>query len=213
MIKIKGILSGLKTLKQESERSNSGGGGSSFLKLKDKESVRVRFLQELDESAKNYDKNHGVAHAYLEHTNPDSGNPRFICTLEEEGQCLGCELATKDPKWKKRPRLYINAMVRRDDGDEVLIVNQGLSSKSIGAALIEFAEENGTICDRDFKIKRNGELLQTTYLLMPTDSSPLTAEEKKADLIDVNRFVKQLTYEEQVEALNGAGSKSTGDKW
>ena len=199
------------------EKAASGtGGSSSFLKLSPDESARVRFLQELDQNAKNFDEGHGIALGVFEHANPESGNPRFECTMEDEGHCYGCELGAKNPRWKKRARLYINAILRGTGGaeDKVVIVNQGLSSRSIGGALVEYAKELGTICDRDYRIKRIGEGLKTNYNLIPMDTSVLKKEEKTLPLVDAGQFIKSLSYDEQIDAVKNAGQpKSGGDEW
>ena len=197
------------------KKAAEGGGSSDFLKLKDKESVRVRFLQELDNSGSNFDESKGTALGVFEHANPESGTPKFACTADELGKCFGCELAVKTKGWKKRARLYINASLRGTGGEpsKVVIINQGLSNRSIGGPLIEYFGDLGTICDRDYKIKRNGEGLKTTYALMPLEPSKLSKEDKEAQTVDLSNFVKKLSYEEQVEAVESGVSSKDGDDW
>jgi len=193
---MRGALTGLKNLKQVASGSQGTGGG--FLKLKDGQSVTVRFLQELDEKGKLYDTERGLAISVFEHSNPDDFTQRFLCTLNEEGKCVGCESVVKHPKWKKRSRLYINAYVVEDG--QVQIIPTGFSSKGIGGTLIEYADDFGTICDRNYKLKRTGEGLKTQYHIYPREVSDF--DFSQTEVRDLETVAKYRSYDECLEMVN-----------
>lgn len=197
-------LAGLKSASKGGERKES-----SFLKLEDGGSVRVRFLQELDKTGKYFDDTRGTAKAFFEHTNPANARQRFVCS-RDDGNCLGCEMAVKNPQWRARPRIYLNALLRAADGEaeKVKIISQGLSEKAIGKALVEFADEFGTICDRDYKIRREGEGIATRHSLLPLGESPPKKSEKDIEVLDFMKYIHNLTYEEQVDLVNNKESDS-----
>jgi hypothetical protein len=203
---LEGILKGSAAIKDAIERGPKGG-GSRFLKLDDGESVTIRFLQELDETGKNYDEERGVAIGFYEHMNPDDWTQAFKCTADTEGKCAGCERAPANKKWRSKGRLLANVVVRGDT-DEVKIFGTGLSSKGLAPQLVDFSNDYGSLCDRDYKMTRRGSGIDTTYTLLPRDVSPFTKDDKSHELVDLNGIVRNLTYSEQIEMLTGSG---TGD--
>lgn len=204
MVILRGALTGLKSLKKLVE-DGANARVSDFLKLKDGQSVTLRFLQELDESGKMYDESRGLAITVFEHKNPNDFSVRFLCTREEEGYCVGCEMAVADSKWRRRPRLFINAYIAEEKAVKVLAT--GFSARSLGGTLIEYAEEFGTICDRNYKLKRIGEGLSTHYTLTPREVSPFDFD--KAKLVDLSTFAKYLSYDECKELV---ANKSQNDQ-
>jgi hypothetical protein len=71
-------------------------------------------------------------------------------------------------------------MYREDVNDiRVLRVKFGKDSY-IKTMLLEFAEEYGTLCDREYKFTRKGEGLKTMYSFTPKDPSEESEEFKKA---------------------------------
>lgn len=204
---LEGILKGSAAIKDAIDKGGSGG-TSGFLKLKDGESVTIRFLQELDETGKNYSTENGVAIGFYEHMNPDDYKQSFKCTAETEGRCVGCERVPSNKKWRAKGRLLANVVVRGNP-DEVKIFSTGLSSKGLAPSLVDFATDYGSLCDRDYKLTRRGESIDTTYTLLPRDVSSLSKSDKETELIDLNAVVRGLSYEEQQELLSGSGS----DDW
>lgn len=194
---MKGTLSGLKELKKIVEGTQNS--NSAFLRLKDGQSVQVRFLQELDVAGKLYDESRGLAFSVYEHSDPDNFRQKFICTSNEEGQCVGCERVVQNSKWRKSSRLYINAY-NVDDG-LVQIIPTGFSTKGIGATLVEYAEDFGTICDRNFKLKRTGELMKTSYSVFPREVSDF--DFSKVEVFELDKIIKYRTYDECLEFLDG----------
>lgn len=194
---MRGALTGLQSLKKVAETANKS--ASDFIKLRDGQAVTVRFLQELDTGAKNFDEERGLAITVFEHKAPDNPSLRFLCTRDEEGQCVGCELAVVESRWRRRPRLFINVYVVEENAVKVLAT--GFSSRGVGNTLIEYAEDFGTICDRNYKFKRTGEGLQTSYTLTPREVSPFDLD--KYQLVDLGMFAKYMSYDECKALIEG----------
>lgn len=202
---LEGILKGSAAIKDAIEKGPKG--QSRFLKLTDGESVTIRFLQELDETGKNYDEGRGQAIAFYEHMDPDDFSTAFKCTADSEGMCAGCERVPTNKKWRAKGRMLANVVVRgADKNDEVKIFSTGLSQKGLAPQLIDFSNDYGSLCDRDYKMTRRGEKLNTTYTLLPRDVSAFTKSDKEHELIDLNELVRSLTYAEQKELLSGEKS-------
>jgi hypothetical protein len=195
---MKSVLSGITNIEEAAKRFGSG--ESRFLKIADGDSVTIRFLQELDTGDKNYDEKHGTAVGIFEHLNPEDFSQSFLCSREDEGRCLGCEKASVEKKWRPRGRLLINVLIRGNKGEEskVKILSTGIGNKGLTPTLVEFAKEYGTLCDRDYRLKRNGEGLKTSYTLLPREVSAVTKAELSLELIDFADVYKNLAYEEQV---------------
>ena len=231
-----GIVTGLKGINahvESEEAKYSGGDGTKtkWFSLKDKQAVKVIFLQELDDDSANYSKKNDLGFIGVEHSNPKDFKRKALCTLEDEGSCYGCEQHKKDWKagWKQKSRLYINVLV--DNGTDepyVAVLSQGMSEKQITPALIEFAGELGTITDKYFKIKRNGAgFNDTSYLLTPLGEHGKNVEE--FELFDLEKVVRSVPYAQQAahyldgaeegtdsvreEALASAGSVSSEESW
>ena len=140
-----GIVRGLKDLNKALDKPTYNDSDSTkgrWVKLEDGESVKVRFLQELDPDSPSYNEKNGLGFIAVEHTNPKDYRRKALCTMEDQGKCYGCEQHRKDYKagWKGRSRLYINVLV--DDGKEdpyVAILSQGSSGKTVTPTLIEYA--------------------------------------------------------------------------
>lgn len=88
---------------------------------KDGDSAVVRFAQEIDFDAANYDEGRGIGFVNVEHTSgadPKNGwKNRANCTQESQGQCYACERVTDhsvewaDRKgWKQKEKFYINVI-------------------------------------------------------------------------------------------------------
>lgn len=88
---------------------------------KDGESAVVRFAQEVDADATNYDESRGIGFVNIEHTSgadPKNGwKNRATCTQETQGSCYACERVTdasvewNDRKgWKQKEKFYINVI-------------------------------------------------------------------------------------------------------
>jgi hypothetical protein len=150
-----------------------------WLKLADGQSVKIRFIEELDEESANYSADRGLALVVREHSNPKDYKRKALDTMDTEGRDFAEEMYRKDPKgnsgWKAKLRFYCNVLV--DDGIEapyVAIWSMGVSKQSVFNALREYALDTGSISSLVWKLKRNGQGTETNYTLLPiaVDSEP-----------------------------------------
>ena len=199
-----GIVKGLKDLNKALDKPQSTGGDGNkarWVKLEDGESVKVRFLQELDPDSPNYIEKNGLGFIAVEHTNPKDYRRKALCSMEDQGKCFGCEQHRKDYKagWKGRSRLYINVLV--DDGKEepyVAILSQGHSGKTVTPTLIEYAGEMGSITNLMWRIKRTGTKTDTSYTIIPLAKDESAFDSSSLELYKLEETaVRDLPYAEQ----------------
>lgn len=210
-----GIVKGLKDLNKALDKPtyNEGDGTKArWVKLEDGESVKVRYLQELDPDSPNYSEKLGLGFIAVEHTNPKDYRRKALCSMDDQGKCWGCEQHRKDYKagWKGRSRLYINVLV--DDGKEepyVAILSQGSSGKTVTPTLIEYAGEMGSITNLMWRIKRTGTKTDTSYTIIPLakDETPFDASSLELYKLEESA-VRDLPYTEQEAFFNGEGGNS-----
>ena len=207
-----GIVKGLNALNEALDRPSFSGDSQKgrWLKLADGQSVKIRFLQELDPDSKNYNQEYGVGFIAVEHTNPKDYRRKALCSIDDQGRCFGCEQHRRDPKagWKGRSRLYINVLV--DDGQEdpyVAILSQGAGPKSATPEVIQYAGETGSITDVVWRLKRTGERTDTNYSIIPLPTSDVAKSDKKHELYDLEKIaVRDIAYAEQETFyLGGSG--------
>ena len=208
-----GIVKGLKDLNKALDKPSYNESDSTkgrWVKLGDGESVKIRFLQELDPDSPSYNEKNGLGFIAVEHTNPKDYRRKALCTMEDQGKCWGCEQHRKDFKagWKGRSRLYINVLV--DDGKEdpyVAILSQGSSGKTVTPTLIEYAGEMGSITNLMWRIKRSGTKTDTSYTIIP-----LAKDESEFDYSSLELYaleasaVRDLPYTEQEGFFSGEPS-------
>jgi len=211
-----GIVKGLKDLNKALDKPQSSGEGGPkgrWLKIEDGESLKIRFLQELDPDSPHYDVKYGLGFIAVEHTNPKDYRRKALCTIDDQGKCWGCEQHKKDYKagWKGRQRLYINVLV--DDGKEdpyVAILSQGHSGKTITPTLIEYANEMGSISNLMWRVKRTGSKTDTSYTAIPLAKDEGAFDKSALELFDLETVaVRDLPYAEQESFyLNNESEKS-----
>jgi hypothetical protein len=206
------IVRGLKDLNKALDKPTYNGGDENkarWLKVEDGESVKIRFLQELDADSPNYNDKLGCGFIALEHTNPKDYRRKALDTMESEGRDWANEQHRKDPKvgWKARTRLYINVLV--DDGKEapyVAILSQGTSGKTITPTLIEYAGEMGSITNTMWRIKRNGMKTDTSYTIIPLAKDETPFDFSAFELYDLEKTaVRNVPYAEQESFYLGEG--------
>lgn len=215
------VITGLKNIKSKMDRPQvEEGSRARWLKLEDGQSVKIRFINELDADSKHYDKSRGLAIVVAEHTNPRDYRRKAVCTLDDEGRCFGCEMHRKDPKagWKARLRFYTNVLV--DDGTEeyVAVWSQGVGPKSPATnILIEYATDTGSISNLQWRLKRSGTGTQTNYTLIP-----LANDSDEYNWSDVDPFnlekvaVRNISYPDQESFFMGVDvdeSSSSSVDW
>ena len=154
-----------------------------WLKLTDAQSVKIRFIEELDEDRPNYNDGRGLALVVKEHSNPKDYKRKALDTMDSEGRDFAEEMYRKDPKgnagWKAKLRFYCNVLI--DDGLEdpyVAIWSMGVSKQSVFNTIREYALDTGSVSNLTWKLKRNGVGTETNYTLIPTvpDSEPFSWE-------------------------------------
>lgn len=173
-----------------------------WLKLADGQSVKIRFIEELDEESANYSPDRGLALVVREHSNPKDYKRKALDTMDTEGRDFAEEMYRKDPKgnsgWKAKLRFYCNVLV--DDGIEapyVAIWSMGVSKQSVFNALREYALDTGSISNVTWKLKRNGQGTETNYTLLPTapDSEPFDWD--GVTPFPLESALKKIPYAEQ----------------
>ncbi|MEY4331349.1 MAG: hypothetical protein RLZZ196_87 [Bacteroidota bacterium] len=211
-----GIVKGLAAINKAIEPSNNQNYDQKgrWLQLKDGQSVKVRFLQEIDPDSPNYNKDAGLGIVGIEHTNPKDYKRKAVCTFEDEGQCFGCEQHRRDPKagWKARPRFYVNVLV--EDGTEdpyVAILSQGTGPKSATPEIGQYAAETGSISNLVWKLKRTGEKTDTNYSIIPLPTAEVKAiDYSKYELYDLEKTaVRNVTYADQENFYLGVVSENS----
>lgn len=210
-----GIVKGLKDLNKVMDKPQSSGENGvkgRWVKLEDAESVKIRFLQELDPDSPTYNEKAGLGFIAVEHTNPKDYRRKALCTMEDQGKCYGCEQHRKDYKagWKGRSRLYINVLV--DDGKEdpyVAILSQGSSGKTITPTLIEYAGEMGSITNLMWRVKRSGTKTDTSYTIIPLAKDEAPFDASALELFDLETTaVRDMPYTEQEAFFAGDSAQS-----
>jgi len=191
-----------------------------WLKLTDGQSVKIRFIEELDEDSPSYKEDRGLSVVVKEHTNPKDYRRKAVDTMESEGRDWAEEMHRKDPKagWRGRLRFYCNVLV--DDGIEepyVAIWSMGVSKQSAFNTIREYAIETGSISNVQWKPKRTGSGTETSYTLIPSapDSEPY--DWKSVEPFDIDLALNHVPYAEQEAYYLGfdtpSASASTNVEW
>jgi len=97
-----GIVRGLNALNQQMEKQDFSEEGQkgTWLKINDGQSLKIRFMQEIDPNSENYNEKAGSAFIAVEHSNPADYKRKALCSIEDQGRCFGCEMHRRDPKAK-----------------------------------------------------------------------------------------------------------------
>lgn len=180
-----------------------------YVKVDDGQSVKMTFLQEIDESSPNFSESLGTSIFVLMHSNPDHWQKSAKCTADI-GECYGCKKG-----WKQKMLLFTNVLV--DDGKEapyVAIFNKGLGKGSVAQSLLNMAGDedyNYSVSDKKFKMTRTGQKKSTTYSLDILPNAKVGDLSEWADkLYDLEKYVFTVSPEKQ-EAYYTDGQASEGD--
>lgn len=208
-----------KTLQALKEKTDVSPGFSrdNFLSLESGESVRLFFRQEITEDAKNYDSGRGAANWVTFHVGEDF-RKKMMCTNDDQHdfKCWGCEAGMRP-----RNRVLVNVLVMKN-GDWSPKILEAAYSRRGGQpanAIIDFADEYGTITDREYKFSRTGVKLDTKYSLIPLNQADLPVEDDNFEMIDTSNVFRVVPYEEQAEFLmtpledKKSEEKSDGSDW
>lgn len=171
-----------------------------WLKLADGQSVKIRFIEELDEDSPNYNADRGLALVVKEHVNPKDYRRRAVDTMDNEGRDWAEEMHRKDPKagWRGRLRFYCNVLV--DDGIEepyVAIWSMGVSKMSVFNTIREYAIETGSISGLQWKLKRTGQGTETSYTLIPSAPDTEPYDWSNVQPFPIEMALNQIPYAEQ----------------
>jgi hypothetical protein len=209
------IVKGLKNINALVDKPKYEGTGSKvrWLKLADGQSVKIRFIEELDEDSSNYNEKRGLALVVKEHTNPKDYKRRALDTMESEGRDWAEEMHRKDPKagWRARLRFYCNVLV--EDGIEepyVAVWAMGVSKQSAFNTIREYALETGSISNLTWKLKRNGQGTETSYTLIPGAPDKEPFDWSKVEPIPLEKALNKVAYAEQEAFYLGFDTPSTG---
>jgi len=209
------IVKGLKNINALVDKPKYEGTGSKvrWLKLADGQSVKIRFIEELDEDSSNYNDKRGLALVVKEHTNPKDYKRRALDTMEAEGRDWAEEMHRKDPKagWRARLRFYCNVLV--DDGLEepyAAIWAMGVSKQSAFNTIREYALETGSISNLTWKLKRNGQGTETSYTLIPGVPDKEPYDWSKVEPFPLEKALNKIPYAEQEAFYLGFDTPSAG---
>ena len=209
------IVKGLKNINALVDKPKYEGTGSKvrWLKLADGQSVKIRFIEELDEDSSNYNDKRGLALVVKEHTNPKDYKRRALDTMEAEGRDWAEEMHRKDPKagWRARLRFYCNVLV--DDGLEepyAAIWAMGVSKQSAFNTIREYALETGSISNLTWKLKRNGQGTETSYTLIPGVPDKEPHDWSKVEPFPLEKALNKIPYAEQEAFYLGFDTPSAG---
>jgi len=207
------IIRGLKDINALVEKPKTEGGSKvRWLKLADGQSVKIRFIEELDEESPNYDSGRGLSLVVKEHTNPRDFRRRAVDTMDTEGRDWAEEQHRKDPKagWKGKLRFYCNLLV--DDGIEdpyVAVWSMGVGKMSVFNTIREYALETGSVSNLSWKLKRTGQGTETNYTLIPSGPDTEPFDWSGTEPFQLELALHQIPYAEQEAFYMGYDSPST----
>ncbi len=219
------IMKGLKAMEEAMSGQRYSGGESGgtkvrWLKLDDGQSVKIRFVNELDEDSKSYDESRGLAIVVKEHTNPKDYKRKAVCTMDSEGRDWAEEMHRKDPKagWGGRFRFYINVLVDNGvDDPYIAVFSQGVGKQSAFNTIREYFLETGSISNLTWKLKRSGTGTDTNYVLLPTAPDAEPFDWSKYESPPLESAIRQIPYAEQESFYLGfdgpSGSSSSNIEW
>ena len=215
------IVKGLKNINAlvDKPKYESTGTKVRWLKLADGQSVKIRFIEELDEDSANYNEARGLALVVSEHTNPKDYKRKAVDTMDTEGRDWAEEMHRKDMKagWRARLRFYCNVLV--DDGIEapyVAIWSMGVSKQSAFNTIREYALETGSISNLTWKVKRNGQGTETSYTLSPGGPDKEPFDWASIEPFPLEKALNKIPYAEQEAFYLGfdtPGTASTNTDW
>lgn len=207
------VIKGLKDINALLEKPKFEGTGQKvrWVKLADGQSAKIRFVSELDTDSANYNEERGLAVVVAEHTNPKDYKRKAACTMESEGRCFGCEMAKKEPKagWQRRLRFYANVLI--NDGTEdpyIAVWSQGISKQSAFNTIRDYALETGAISNVEWKLKRNGQGIETNYTLIPTKPDTEPYAWGTVESFNLEKVVREVPYPEQENFFFGFDTPS-----
>lgn len=190
---------------REQQIANRDRPKAEWFKIKEGESLTVRFLQELDPSSENYNPDFGTFLGATEHTVPRDIDPqgfmkRALDTMESEGRDLAQELHQKDRKagWGAQQNFYINVAVDTPEGPKVQIFSRKLNSNFV-KDLVEIFQDEGGITGQTYIISRRGSGPQTELRIKPAKAG-MEFDVSGLEPWNLEEYaVRHIPYDEQEE--------------
>ena len=192
------------------EQSTKPKGDPELLRLKDGEKVKVRPLQELDESSDLFNPKLGTADFKRLFASPRDFRREIVDTSdmdeypEDGGNCIGRDLMyIKGNRWNAKDTMFINVLVVDEDGKEsVKYMKNNMGDRATeGPALRDHFKDNGSVTDQWFVYSRKGSgQFDTNYSLTPIikNAPELKDVEEYVDqLIDVTTKYNYVPYDQQ----------------
>jgi hypothetical protein len=178
----------------------------------DGQSVKIRFVNELDEDSPSYSPDRGLAIVAYEHVDPDNFRHKCVCTMDTEGRCYGCAKADAGVQgWWKKMRFYINVLV--DNGvDEPFVATWSMAVKRNPTfdTLREYSKEVGGISNLTWRLKRNGKGTDTTWALIPTAPDALPFDWDGIKFNPLESVLYQVPFDKQAAWFGANEEKSSG---
>jgi hypothetical protein len=214
-----GFITGLKDIGNMVDEANKPKQSKfNWLKVEDGQSVKIRFVNELDESSPSYDSTRGLAFVVEEHSNPGDFRRKAVCTMDTEGRCVGCEMNERGKEgWYAKMRFYINVLV--DDGVKepyLAVWHMGVRRNAVFETIREYAVETGSVSNLTWRLKRTGTGTDTTWTLLPTSPDAVPFDWSKYDAPSLESVPRTVPYSEQEEyylAVKSAPEVDTNAPW
>jgi hypothetical protein len=186
-----------------------------WLKLENGQTVKIRFVSEVDPDSRYYDEERGLFLLATEHQHPDNFQVKIMCTRDTEGRCWACEQNARNPKsgWGIKRNAYFNVIVNDGKQDPYMAVwRMGVGPRSVNAKVIQqFATEEGGISCVDWRVTRNGSDKNTTYVMMPSGSPSEEFDMHGLDPFDLEAVaLRKVPYAEQEDYFLGGTGPSFG---
>lgn len=175
-----------------------------WFSLKEKNPIRIQFLQDLSEDSTGYDSTRGAVLFLSEHTSARDFKRRAVCSMDAEGRCFGCEMQEAEPyviedgkkiygKWAAKTNLYVQVVT--EDGD-VKVLSRPAPGNFFDQILREHNEENdNTLLGETYTIEK-GKNKSDPWRLSSTKRAIAVPDDVK--LVDLSVAVeRKIPYEEQ----------------
>jgi len=160
---------GWSALRERAERGPS----AQYLRLKDGEFARIRFLVRSEDDVLFY-RQHWIDNKYrLCEDDSDGG----------DGNCRYCDLDNRPSE-----NYAFNVIDRKDNKNKIFAI-----SASHATGILEFLDEYGSINDRDYKVVRSGSMALTRYNFVPLKVA-------KWDAADIKLYKERYDLEEFYDA-------------
>lgn len=207
------VITGLAAINQELSKRSSGDfedrPKARYLQLKDGDSVKLVFLQEIDDASPKYSAKNGLAIFSLQHTSPSNFRKSAACT-QSEGACFGCQKG-----WKQKIVFYVNVLVNDGENEPyVAIWNRGLGKGSVAQTLLDIAADEdfgNAISDKTFKFSRTGATKDnTTYSLAATPKNH-DLDVESYELFDLEKYIFTVPFEKQAAYYEFAEDGSSAE--